>query len=105
MQMVQLSDTKCSCIAILLVSLVSFTAITLCVASQGVFIDVYFVITLSGNFWMHPRISLHMAEIMLKHIGEILKQKVMCDCVRVVGDTSVYLSTFAVASTKSVNPQ
>jgi hypothetical protein len=42
--MVQLSATRCSCIAILLVSLVSFATITLCVASQGVFIVVYFVI-------------------------------------------------------------
>jgi hypothetical protein len=44
LQMVQLSATRCSCIAILCVSLVSFAAITLCVASQRVFIVVYFVI-------------------------------------------------------------
>jgi hypothetical protein len=44
LQMVQLSATRCSCIAILWVSLVSFTAITLCVASQRVFMVVYFVI-------------------------------------------------------------
>jgi hypothetical protein len=44
-QMVQLSATRCSCIAILWVSLVSFTAITLCVASERVFIVVvYFVV-------------------------------------------------------------
>jgi hypothetical protein len=44
--MVQLSATVCSCIAILLASLVSFDAITLCVASQRVFVvvSVYFVI-------------------------------------------------------------
>jgi hypothetical protein len=43
--MVQLTATTCSSIAILLVSLVSFVAITLCVASQQVFIVVvYFVI-------------------------------------------------------------
>jgi hypothetical protein len=41
LQMVQLSTTRCSCIAILWVSLVSFAAITLRVASQRVFI-VYF---------------------------------------------------------------
>jgi hypothetical protein len=35
--MVQLSATRCSGIAILLVSLVSFATITLCVASQQVF--------------------------------------------------------------------
>jgi hypothetical protein len=42
--MVQLSATRLSYIAILLVSVVSFAAITLCVASQRVFIVVYFVI-------------------------------------------------------------
>jgi hypothetical protein len=34
LQMVQLSATRCNCIAILWVSLVSFSAITLCVASN-----------------------------------------------------------------------
>jgi hypothetical protein len=34
-------------------------AITLCVASQRVIpkVSVYFVMTQSGNFWIHPRIS------------------------------------------------
>jgi hypothetical protein len=40
MQMVQLSAIKCSRIAIWWVSLVSFSSITVCVASQRVFIDV-----------------------------------------------------------------
>jgi hypothetical protein len=44
----QLSATGCSCISILRVSLVSFAAITLCVASQRVcvvvIVVVYFVI-------------------------------------------------------------
>jgi hypothetical protein len=43
LQMVQLSATGCSCVCILWVSLVSFATITLCVASQRVFIVVYFV--------------------------------------------------------------
>jgi hypothetical protein len=43
LQMVQLSATRCSCIAILLVSLVSFAPITRCVASQRVFFVVVFV--------------------------------------------------------------
>jgi hypothetical protein len=45
-KMVQLSATRFSCITILWVSLVSFAAVTLCVASQRVFIIVvvYFVI-------------------------------------------------------------
>jgi hypothetical protein len=45
--MVQLSATRCSCIAILWVSLVSFAAITLCVASQQVFIVVVYVVIVS----------------------------------------------------------
>jgi hypothetical protein len=45
LQMVQPSATRCSCIAVLWVSLVSFAAITLCIVSQRVFIVVvYFVI-------------------------------------------------------------
>jgi hypothetical protein len=46
--MVQLSATKCTFIAILWVSPVSFATITLCIASQQVFIvvSVYFVIDL-----------------------------------------------------------
>jgi hypothetical protein len=46
LQMVHLSAIRCSCIAILWVSLVSFAAIILCDASQRVFIvvSVYFVI-------------------------------------------------------------
>jgi hypothetical protein len=43
LQMVQLSTARCSRIAILWVSLVSFATITLCVASQRMFV-VYFVI-------------------------------------------------------------
>jgi hypothetical protein len=42
--MVQLSATRCSCIAILRVSLVSFAAITLRVASQRVFIIIVVVV-------------------------------------------------------------
>jgi hypothetical protein len=38
--MVQLSATRCSCMAVLWVSLVSFAAITLCVASHRVFVVV-----------------------------------------------------------------
>jgi hypothetical protein len=44
LQIVQLSATRCSCIAVSWVSPVSFAAITLCVASQRVFVVVYFVI-------------------------------------------------------------
>jgi hypothetical protein len=46
LQMVRISATRCSCIAILWVSLVSFAAITPCVPSQRVFIvlSAYFII-------------------------------------------------------------
>jgi hypothetical protein len=58
LQMIQLSAIRCRCIAILWVSLVSFAAITLCVASQRVFVVVVVISlsTQSGNFWIHPRI-------------------------------------------------
>jgi hypothetical protein len=42
LQMVQLSASRCSCMAILWVSLVSFAAITLCVVSQLVFSVIVF---------------------------------------------------------------
>jgi hypothetical protein len=64
LQIVQLSATRCSCIAILWVSLVSFAAVTLFVASQRVFIVVvYFVLTQSGNFWIYPRIYLPLSRV------------------------------------------
>jgi hypothetical protein len=46
LQMIQLSATRCNCIAILWVSLVSFATITLCVASQRLYIGVYIVVSL-----------------------------------------------------------
>jgi hypothetical protein len=54
LQMVQLSAIRCSYSAILWVSLVSFAAITLCIASQQVFIVVISLSIQSGNFWIHP---------------------------------------------------
>jgi hypothetical protein len=57
LQMIQLSATRCSYIAILWVSLVSFTSIILWVASQQVSIVVFIPLsTQSGNFWIYPRI-------------------------------------------------
>jgi hypothetical protein len=60
--MVQLSATRCSGIVSLSVSLVSFDVITLCVASQQAFVVVVvvvvdFVMTQSGNFWIHLRMA------------------------------------------------
>jgi hypothetical protein len=48
---------------------VSFAAVTLCVASQRVFIVavVYFVMTQSGNFWIHPHTC--MSKI-ITHVNE-----------------------------------
>jgi hypothetical protein len=54
LQMVQFFATRCSFIAILWVSVVSFVAVTLCVASQRVFIVVISLSTQSRNFWTHP---------------------------------------------------
>jgi hypothetical protein len=60
LQMVQLSANMCGYIAILWVSIVSFAAVTFRVASQRVFVFVaYFVMTQSGNFWVHPRTQRH----------------------------------------------
>jgi hypothetical protein len=56
LQMVQLSAIRRSCNAILWVSLVSFAAITLYVASQRAFILLFISLsTQSGNFWILPR--------------------------------------------------
>jgi hypothetical protein len=60
LQMIELCATRCSCIATLWVSLVSFAAITLCVASQRVLLLLLFISlsTQSGNFWIHTRITM-----------------------------------------------
>jgi hypothetical protein len=55
--MVRLSATRCSCVATLCVSPVSFAAIILCVASQRVFIVVISLSAQSGNFWVYLRIK------------------------------------------------
>jgi hypothetical protein len=60
LQIVQFSATGCSYIAILWVSLVSFAAIALCVASQRAIPKVSVQFSSStqyGNFWIHPRIK------------------------------------------------
>jgi len=47
---------------------VSFAAITLCVASQRVFIVVvYFVMTQSGNLWIHP----HVESLKRRHLSTL----------------------------------
>jgi hypothetical protein len=66
--MVQLSATRCSCVAILCVSIVSFAAITLCVAIQLVFIivSVYLFIELVR---IHPHIF-----ILVNSLVSIIKE-------------------------------
>jgi hypothetical protein len=56
LQMVEPFATRCSFIAILWVSLVCFTAITLCVAFQWEFIFIS-LSTQSQKFWVHVRMS------------------------------------------------
>jgi hypothetical protein len=50
---------------------VSFAAITLCVTSQQVIpkVSVYFVMTQSGNFWIHPRV-LQINYLLFVHLQE-----------------------------------
>jgi len=45
LQMVQLSAIRCSCVTMLWVNLVSFATITLCVASQRMFVVVVDFVT------------------------------------------------------------
>jgi len=54
----QLSATMCSRIAIFWVILVSFAAVTLCAASQRVFVIVYFVIN-SILVYCYCTLSMH----------------------------------------------
>jgi hypothetical protein len=68
LRMVQLSASKCSFIAILWVSLVSFAAITLCVASQRVFI-VYFVIDSVRKLLDTPSYSGRLKLVLVHHIS------------------------------------
>jgi hypothetical protein len=63
LQMAQLCATRCSCIAIVWVSLVSFAAITLCVASQRVFIAVYFVIDSFRKLLDTPSYVLYLCDL------------------------------------------
>jgi hypothetical protein len=72
---------------------VSFAAITLYISSQRVFIVavVYFVMTQSGNFWIHPRTILQqrsmlyinpIPEIRDFHGGEELSRSLLgCDAI------------------------
>jgi hypothetical protein len=57
LQMVQLSATRCSCIAVLWVNLVSFAAMTfVLLLNECLLLLLISLSTQSGNFWKHPRI-------------------------------------------------
>jgi hypothetical protein len=78
LQIVKFSPTSCSCVAIFWVSLVSFAAITLCVTSQRVFIviSVYFFMTQSGNFWIHPSVWLLISVVLPSECRHLVVRKV-----------------------------
>jgi hypothetical protein len=44
----------------------------LCVASQRVFIVVYFIMTQSGNFWIYPRIFIRLSQQISNAIFPVL---------------------------------
>jgi hypothetical protein len=71
-------STRCSCISILCVSLVSFAAITLCVASERVIpkVSIYSLSTQSGNLWVHSRT--------ISHLGDVIatERSVVCSYVK-----------------------
>jgi hypothetical protein len=75
LQMVQHSAARCSCIAILWVSLVSFAVITLCIASQRLFVavSIHFVINSVRKLLDTPFYTLQNPEIsvsILDHLQE-----------------------------------
>jgi hypothetical protein len=73
LQMVQLSATRCNCIAILWVSLVTFAAITICIASQRVFVVVHFVIDSVRKLLYTP--SVHVRhQLMTSNFNKCLQQ-------------------------------
>jgi hypothetical protein len=59
LQMVQLCTTRCSCIAILWVSVMSFATITFCVASQWVFIIIVYWLSLETFIYTLVHIKWH----------------------------------------------
>jgi hypothetical protein len=74
LQMAQLSATRCSCIITVWVSLVSFAAITLCVASQRVFIVVYFVIDWVRKLLNKPSYTYKLCHVKVTHLLSLTDQ-------------------------------
>jgi hypothetical protein len=69
LQILQLSATKCSCIAVLWISLVSFVAITLCVASQWAFIIIIIVYFVIDSVWkLLDTPSYHWCIVIFEHL-------------------------------------
>jgi hypothetical protein len=69
LQMLQPSATKCSCIAIFWVSIVSFAAITfLLLLNECLFLLLFISLsTQSGNFWIHPCVYWHGVILLDQH--------------------------------------
>jgi len=70
---------------------VSSVAITLCIASQRVFIvvSVYFIIIQSGNFWLYPRINI-MLDVDIREYSQFPKRQKM-DNVRNNGSVTFHI--------------
>jgi hypothetical protein len=91
--MIRLSATRCSCITILWVSIVSFAAITLCVPSQQVFIVVvYFVIVLVQKLFGNT--------IVYMNVSNIVRQSRPCALIVHHATKARYSSTHSWLSTR-----
>jgi hypothetical protein len=84
LQMIQLSATRCSCIATLWVSLVSFAAITFCVPTQWVFIVFISLSTQSGNFWIRPRIIMVTKSRKMRWTGYVARMGEMINIYKIL---------------------
>jgi hypothetical protein len=62
---------------------VSFATITLCVASQRVFV-VCFLLTQSGNFWLHPHIYIYIYIYLSSDLDVLRKRTLPSVCVPVI---------------------
>jgi hypothetical protein len=88
LQMVRLSANRCSCIAILWVSLVSFAAITLCVAPQQVFtvVSVHFIMD-------SVRKLLDTPSYYWISVQRLMKTTKTCQCIPIPGpDTNWFIT-------------
>jgi hypothetical protein len=81
---------------------VSFAAITLCVVSQRVFIVVvYFVMTQSGNFWIHPPRSVTVRKL-LKTVTQLSLCLTKHHARKTYGEVEEWLHVFLTAALDGV---